>query len=402
MLTPSAVQNAKPQAKPYKLVDERGMYLLVRPDGARWWRLDYRRPGIGKRNTLSLGTFPDVKLKRAREKRDEARKLLAEGIDPGTKRKAEAAAGADTFEAVAREWFAKHSTGWAAGHADKVIRRLERDVFPWVGGHPITALTAPHILAVLRRIEARGCVETAHRTCQNCGQVMRYAVATGRAQADVTRDLRGALTPWKPEHYASITEPAKFAELLRAIDGFTGTFPTHCALRLLSLVFTRPGELRQAQWTEFDLDACVWNVPAERMKLRLPHIVPLSKQAVAILRNLHPLTGAGRFVFPGARSAKKPLSDMALNAGLRRLGFDQGTFTAHGFRAAARTMLDEVLGFRPDFIEHQLAHAVRDPNGRAYNRTAHLAERRRMMQEWGDYLDNLRTNGNIVPIKRSA
>jgi integrase len=401
MLTPSAVQNAKPQGKPYKLADERGMYLLVKPDGARWWRFDYRRPDSAKRNTLSLGVFPDVTLKRAREKRDEARKLLADGIDPGDKRKAETAAGAETFEAVAREWFAKFSTKWAAGHADKVIRRLERDVFPWIGSKPIAKLAAPDVLAVLRRIETRGAVETAHRASQNCGQVFRYAVATGRAPADVTRDLRGSLTPWKPEHYASITEPAKVGALLRAIDGFTGTFPVHCALKLLPLVFTRPGELRQAEWAEFELDAAVWNVPAKRMKLRLPHVVPLSTQAVAILRDLYPLTGNRQYLFPGARSSKKPLSDMAMNAGLRRLGFDKGAITAHGFRAMARTILDEQLGFRPDFIEHQLAHAVRDPNGRAYNRTAHLAERRKMMQAWADYLESLRTASNgIVPIGR--
>jgi integrase len=402
MLTPSAVQNAKPQGKPYKLADERGMYLLVKPDGARWWRFDYRRPDAGKRNTLSLGVYPDVSLKRAREKRDEARKLLADGIDPGDKRKAESAASAETFEAVAREWFAKFSTKWAAGHADKVIRRLERDVFPWIGAKPIAKLAAPDVLDVLRRIEARGAIETAHRASQNCGQVFRYAVATGRAQADVTRDLRGSLTPWKPEHYASITDPAQVGALLRAIDGFTGTFPVHCALKLLPLVFTRPGELRQAQWLELDLDAAVWNVPAERMKLRLPHVVPLSTQAVAILRDLYPLTGRGRYVFPGARSSKKPLSDMALNAGLRRLGFDKGMITAHGFRAMARTILDEHLAFRPDFIEHQLAHAVRDPNGRAYNRTAHLPERRKMMQAWANHLDILRIGAKAIPIKHKT
>ena len=401
MLKPSAVQNAKPQAKPYKLADERGMYLLVKSDGARWWRFDYRRPGSAKRNTLSLGVYPDVSLKRAREKRDEARRLLADGIDPGDKRKAEASASAEMFEAVAREWFARFSTKWAAGHAEKVIRRLERDVFPWIGSKPIAKLAAPDVLAVLRRIENRGAIETAHRACQNCGQVFRYAVATGRAHADVTRDLRGSLTPWKPEHYASITEPAQVGALLRAIDGFTGTLPVHCALKLLPIVFTRPGELRQAEWSEFDFDLAVWNVPAQRMKLRLPHLVPLSTQAVAILRELHPLTGNRRFVFPGARDTNKPMSDMALNAGLRRMGFDKGAITAHGFRAMARTILDEHLGFRPDYIEHQLAHAVRDPNGRAYNRTAHIAERRKMMQAWADYLDELRaTPLNVVQIKQ--
>lgn len=402
MLTPSAVANASPHASAYKLTDERGMYLLVKPDGARWWRFDYRRPGTAKRNTLSLGIFPDVSLKQARTRRDEARKLLADGIDPGDKRKAEVAADADTFEAVAREWFAKFSTRWAASHADKIIRRLERDVFPWIGSKPVDKLTAPDILAVLRRIESRGAVETAHRAHQNCGQVFRYAVATGRAQGDVTRDLRGSLTPWKPAHYASITDPDKIGELLRAIDGFTGTFPVACALKLAPLVFVRPGELRQAEWGEFDLDAAEWNIPAEKMKTREPHLVPLSSQAVAILRELWPLTGSGRYVFPGMRDRKKPLSGMAMNAAFKRMGYDGKTFTAHGFRAMARTILDEGLGFRPDFIEHQLAHAVRDPNGRAYNRTAHLPERRKMMQAWADYLDSLRTSpGKVVPIRKA-
>jgi integrase len=400
-LTPSAVANAKPAAKPYRKSDERALFLLVQPDGSRWWRFTYRRPGSKKRNTLSLGTYPDVSLKKARERRDEARTLLADGIDPGDKRKAETVAGAETFEAVGREWFAKFSTKWAPGHADKVLRRLERDVFPWIGSKPIAKLAAPDVLGVLRRIEARNAIETAHRASQNCSQVFRYAVATGRAQADVTRDLRGSLTPWKSEHYASITDPAQVGALLRAIDGFTGTFPVHCALKLLPLVFTRPGELRQAEWSEFDLDGAVWNLPAERMKLRLPHVVPLSTQAVAILRELYPLTGNRQHLFPGARDTKKPLSDMALNAGLRRLGFDKSTISAHGFRAMARTILDEHLGFRPDFIEHQLAHAVRDPNGRAYNRTAHLAERRKMMQAWADYLCSLKEKeSKVVPLKQ--
>ncbi|MGH8041292.1 MAG: tyrosine-type recombinase/integrase [Rudaea sp.] len=403
MLTPSAVTNAKPQAMPYKLHDERGMYLLAKPDGARWWRFDYRRPGTGKRNTLSLGTFPDVSLKQARERRAAARKLLADGIDPGERRKAEAIAGADTFEAVAREWIAKHSARWAASHTDKIMRRLERDVFPWIGPKPIAKLTAPDVLTVLRRIEARGSLETAHRALQNCGQAFRYGVATGRVAADVTRDLRGSLTPWKKGHYASITDPAKVGDLLRAIDGLTGSHIVAAALRLGALVFTRPGELRKAEWAEIDLDAAEWNIPAHKMKTRQPHLVPLSLQAVAILRELWPLTGSGRYVFPGARSARISLSDMAMNAALRRMGFDKDTMTTHGFRAMARTILDEHLGFRPDFIEHQLAHAVRDPNGRAYNRTAHLAERRKMMQAWADYLDSLRTaQGKVVPIKRKA
>jgi integrase len=402
MLTPSAVANAKPQDKPYKLADERGMYLLVKPDGARWWRFDYRRPDTRKRNTLSMGTFPDVSLRKARDRRDEARKLLADGIDPGNKRKAETLADADTFEAVAREWFAKFSPKWAPSHADKIIRRLERDVFPWIGKKPMAKLEAPDVLAVLRRIESRNAVETAHRAHQNCGQVFRYAVATGRAKGDVTRDLRGSLTPWKPQHYASITEPGKVGDLLRAIDGFTGSYVVAALLKLSPLVFTRPGEVREMEWPEIDLDAGEWNIPAERMKLRLPHVVPLAPQAVAILRELHPLTGKGRYVFPGARSIKRPLSNMTVNAALRRMGYDKDTMTAHGFRAIARTILDEVLGFRVDIIEHQLAHAVKDANGRAYNRTSFLPQRRKMMDAWADYLDTLKASGKVVPIMRKA
>lgn len=402
-LTPSAVANAKAKAQPYTLTDGGGMFLQVNIDGSRWWRFRYYRPGTGKRNTLSLGTFPDVSLKRAREKRDDARRLVADGIDPGDKRQAEAVAAADTFEAVAREWFAKFSTRWAPSHADKVLRRLERDVFPWIGGKPIAKLDAPTILATLRRIESRGAVETAHRALQNCGQVFRYAVATGRASGDVTRDLRGSLTPWKPGHFASMTDPDEVGALLRAIDGFNGMHQVSAALKLAPLVFVRPGELRNAEWAEIDLDAAEWNIPAHKMKMREPHLVPLASQAVAILRDLQPLTGAGRYVFPGARDRKKPLSNMAMNAAFKRMGFDGQTFTAHGFRAMARTILDERLGFRPDYIEHQLAHAVKDANGRAYNRTSFLPERRKMMQAWADYLDTLRAGTRkVVPIKRKA
>ena len=401
-LAPSTVANAKSESKTYYLRDGRGLYLKIVPSGGKLWRFDYRRPVSNSRNTLSFGIYPDVSLKQARERRDEARRLVADGIDPGEQRKTEAAADADTFEAVAREWFAVKSPGWSKSHGEKIIRRLERDAFPYIGARPMADLKAPDVLGLLRRIESRHAIETAHRVCQNCGQVFRYAVATGRAEADVTRDLRGSLTPWKPQHYASVTEPAQVGELLRAVETFTGSPVVAALLRLSPLVFTRPGELRAAEWSEFDFDKAEWSIPAERMKLRIPHLVPLSDQVIAILRDLQPLTGRGRFVFPGARSAKKPLSDMAANAALRRLGYDKDTMTAHGFRAMARTILDEHLGFRPDYIEHQLAHAVRDPNGRAYNRTAHLPERRKMMQAWADYLDSLREGANVVAMKRKA
>ncbi|HEX6558069.1 MAG TPA: integrase arm-type DNA-binding domain-containing protein [Longimicrobiales bacterium] len=402
-LTPSAVANAKPKAEPYTMPDGRGMFLLVQPSGAKWWRFKYRRPGTKKRNTLSLGTYPDVSLKQARERREAARKLIADGIDPGDKRKAEATATADTFEAVAREWFAKYSPQWAEDHASRNIRRLERDVFPWIGSKPLASVTAPDILAVLERIDARGARETAHRARTNIGQVIRFGIATGRTNFDPTVALRGAIPPATERNHAAVTEPDKVGELLRAIDGYSGHFPTRCALQLAPLFFARPGELRQAEWAEIDLDAAQWNLPAHKMKMRQPHIVPLASQAVAILRALYPLTGNGRYVFPGGRTPKRPMSNNAINAALRRMGFDKDTMTAHGFRAMARTILDEGLGFRPDYIEHQLAHAVRDPNGRAYNRTAHLPERRKMMQAWADYLDTLRTApGKVVPIKRKA
>lgn len=401
-LSPSAVANARPQERPQTLRDGYGLSLLVETGGGKLWRFDYRRPGSGKRNTLSLGTYPDVSLKRARDKRDAMRRALADGIDPGEQRKAEAVAGADTFEAVAREWFAKFSGQWVPSHGDKIIRRLERDLFPWIGAKPIADLAAPDVLACLRRIEARGALETAHRAHQNCGQVFRYAVATGRAQGDVTRDLRGSLPAPKVQHFASITEPERVAELLRAIEGFTGTLPVRCALKLSPLVFVRPGELRQAEWAEFDLDGAEWIIPAHKMKMREPHLVPLSTQAVAILRELRPLTGAGRYLFPGTRDRKKAISNVTLAAAFKRMGYGGQTFTPHGFRAMARTLLDETLGFRVDVIEHQLAHAVRDANGRAYNRTSFLPERRTMMQAWADHLDTLREASNVVPLRRKA
>jgi integrase len=400
-LTDSAVRTAKPAVKAYRLFDSGGLYLEVAPSGGKWWRLKYRHGGKEKR--LSLGTYPDTGLKDAREKRDEHRKLLAAGVDPGTHRKAAKLAGAEragnSFEVVAREWFAKQKPNWAENHSIKIIQRLERDVFPWLGARPVAEVTAPELLQVLRRVEARA-LETAHRALQNCGQVFRYAVATGRAPRDPTPDLRGALAPWKPVHFASITTPVGVGELLRAIETSNAGPVVKSALRLAPLLFVRPGELRQARWEEIDLDAAEWNIPAERMKMRLPHLVPLSKQAVAILRELHPITGGEhrKHVFPG-RTDETAMSNNAVRLALRRIGYDKNEMSGHGFRAMARTILDEQLGVRPDFIEHQLAHRVRDPNGRAYNRTAHLDERRKMMQQWADYLDKLREDD---PMKRKS
>ena len=397
-LTDTAIRNTKPGAKPAKIFDERGLFLLVTPAGGKWWRLRYKFDA--KEKLLSLGVYPDVGLKEARGRRDDARKLLANGIDPGEHRKVTKAArvecAANSFEALAREWFAKYAPQWAANHSDRIMRRFERDIFPWLGGRPITEIKAPELLATMRRIEARGAPETAHRALGNCGQVFRYAIATGRAERDISMDLRGALQPAKDGHFAAVTEPKRVAELLRAFNGYEGTLTVCCALKLAPLVFVRPGELRRAEWADIDLDAAEWRYVVT--KTNTPHIVPLANQAVAILRELHALTGRGKFVFPSARSTARPMSDNAILAAMRRLGISKDEMSTHGFRAMARTILDEVLGFRPDFIEHQLAHAVRDPNGRAYNRTAHLAERRKMMQAWADYLGQLAAGADVVPI----
>ena len=397
-LTDTTARNAKPKDRPYKLTDEKGLYLLVKSVG-KYWRLDYRF--IGTRKTLAIGVYPDVSLKDARDRRDEARKLLASGVDPAAARKAQKALQADrvenTFAAVSREWFVKFAPTWAASHSSKIIRRLERDVFPWIGARPIREVTAPELLTVLRRIEARGAVETAHRALQNCGQVFRYAVATARAERDPSADLRGALPPAQEKHHASITQPKAIGELLRTIDGYQGSFITQCALRLAPLVFVRPGELRKAEWAEFNLEGAEWRVPAARMKMKEQHIVPLSRQAVACLRELHPLTGSGRYVFPGARTNGRPMSENTVNAALRRLGFTKNHITGHGFRSMASTLLNE-QGWHRDAIERQLAHAERDEVRAAYNYAQHLDERRRMMQFWADYLDGLRNGADVVSI----
>jgi integrase len=399
MLTDIAIKGAKPREKPYKLADEGGLFMLVTPKGGRWWRLKFRVDG--KEKLLSLGVYPDVSLKDARQRRDNLRQQLASGVDPGAQRKAQKVAGADTFEAVAREWFAKFSTNWAKTHSDKIIRRLESDIFPWLGSRPVGQITAPELLTCLRRVESRGALDTAHRAHQNCGQIFRYAIATGRAERDPAADLRGALPPVNGGHFATITDPAAIAALLRAIDGYEGTFVGRCALRLAPLVFVRPGELRGAEWTEFDLDKAEWRIPAERMKARVVHIVPLSTQALAILRELQPLTGSGRYLFPSLRTPARPMSENTINGALRRLGYGGNQMTGHGFRSMASTLLNE-QGWNRDAIERQLAHGERDEVRAAYNYAQHLPERRKMMQSWADYLDSLRAGSNIVPLKMSA
>ena len=390
------IRNAKPIGKTYKLYDTEGLYLEVSPIGHKWWRQKYRIDGKEKR--LSLGVYPDVSLKDARDRRDETRKLVVNGTDPSQHRKEnklkQANQAANTFEAVTREWFAKVSAVMAPEHAARVIRRFERDIFPWIGNRPIAEITAPELLTVLRRIESRGVQETAKRALVGCGQVFRYGIATGRAERDITSDLRGALGPIKSDHFAATTDPKKLAGILRAMDAYDGTIVVRCALRLMPLVFVRPGELRRAEWKDIDLDSAEWRFTVS--KTETPHIVPLARQAVEILRELIPVTGDGRYVFPSALSSARPMSDNAILAAMRRMGIGQDVMTGHGFRAVARTLLDEVLSVRPDFIEHQLAHAVKDPNGRAYNRTAFLPERRTMMQLWADYLDKLKAEETVA------
>ena len=396
-LTDTAIKNAKSIDKPYKMQDEKGMYLLVNPNSGKYFRYNYRFGG--KRKTLALGTYPATSLRDAREKRDAAIKQIAGGIDPSENRKAikqsRAESAANSFEVIAREWYERNMIDKSEHHQKRVMSLFQRDIFPYLGSKPISDIKATELLAALRRIEARNAIETAHRALQICGQVFRYAIATGRTERDITPDLRGSLRQAKEGHFSAVTEPKQAAELLRIIDGYTGTFIVKSALQLAPLVFVRPGELRQAEWKHIDLDAKEWRYLVTKTKT--PHIVPLSKQAVEILTNLHPLTGNGRFVFPSARTpnGSRAMSDVALLAALRRMGISKDEMTIHGFRALARTILDEVLGFRPDFIEHQLAHAVRDPNGRAYNRTAHLPERHKMMQAWADYLDGLKNGAQI-------
>ena len=402
-LTDTAIRNTKANDKPIKLTAGGGLYLLINPNRSRWWRLDYRF--AGKRKTLSMGIYPDVTLAKARERRDEARKLLAEGIDPGANRKAIKAAkgklAANSFEVVAREWLAGRQSHVAPDQHTKTLARLQNDVFPWIGKRPIAEIDAPEILTVLKRIDGRGARYSAHRVRSEISRAFRFAIATGRAKSDPARDLIGAIPPAVEKHFASITEPSKVAEMLRAFDGFSGTFPVLCALKLAPMLFVRPGELRKAEWTSIDLDRAEWRYRVS--KTNTDHLVPLASQAVMILRQLHELTGAGRYVFPGGRTVTRPMSDAAVNAALRRMGYDTRTeITGHGFRAMARTILHEELHQLPEVIEHQLAHAVSDALGTAYNRTKFLKARRVMMQQWADYLDKLKAGAALIPMHGNA
>lgn len=407
-LTDTRIRNTKPAERPQKLFDGGGLFLLVTPAGQRWWRLKYRFGG--KEKLLSLGTYPEVSLKDARERRDEARKLLASTIDPGAKRKAEkvarAEAGANTFEVIAREWHAQRAKSLERSTLDGIMMRMEKHLFPRLRGRPVSEIDAPELLKVLRRAEEQELGETPRRLRQYCGQIFRYAISTGRAKRDPAADLRGALKPHKVQHHAAITDPREVGALLRAINGLQGSPVTGAALRLAPLVFVRPGELRRAEWTEIDLKDRVWRIPAERMKMREAHIVPLSRQVVSILEDLHELTGPDGshsrcYLFPSARTRDRPISENTLNAALRRLGYTSDEMRAHGFRTMASTLLNE-QGWNGDAIERQLAHSERDGVRAAYNRAEHLGERKRMMQAWADYLDALREGAEVVPLHRTA
>ncbi|MBF0461265.1 MAG: tyrosine-type recombinase/integrase [Magnetococcales bacterium] len=399
-LTDTAIRAEKPRDKPFKMTDGGGMYLLVNKAG-KYFRLDYTFQGT--RKTLAIGVYPEVTLKQARERRDQARRLLADGTDPSAQKKAEKAANPaeTTFETIARTWIDKMiRPSFTEKHTLLVTRRLEIDAFPAIGASQIRDLRAPDILALLEKMEQRGVIVSAHRVRQIIGQVFRFAISSGKAEFDPTSALRGALTPVKEEHHPAIVDPVAIGELLRAIDGYSGAPVSRAALRLAPLVFLRPGELRKAEWVEFDLDGAEWHIPGPRMKMKEAHTVPLSRQAVAILREILPLTGHARYVFTGARSDDRPMSENTVNAALRRMGFEVGTMTGHGFRTMACTLLNEG-GFNTDWIERQLAHGERNSVRAAYNRAGHLPERRKMMQVWADYLDQL-AGRNVLPLRAVA
>lgn len=408
-LTDTFVKNVKASGSPTgnKHTDGQGLYLHVKANGkktGKYWRMNYRFHG--KQRTLALGVYPAVSLSKARQKRDKARELLADGIDPSAAKRNEkqalAQAATNTFAAVARDWLTKTAAKRAAITQEKVTAWVEKDIIPFIGKMPISAIGPRDVLAVVRKVEARGAIDSAHRIKQLCGQVFRFAVVCGLAQRDVTSDLREALSAKVMKHHSAITEPKQAGELMRSIHAYMGHICTVAALKLSPLVFVRPGELRTAEWSEIDLDAAEWRIPASKMKMDQAHIVPLSRQAIEILRSIHDISGHGRYVFPSLRTGERPMSENTINAALRGMGYSQEEHTAHGFRAMARTIMDEVLGERVDLIEHQLAHAVKDANGRAYNRTAHLPARREMMQRWADYLDKLRIGADVIKMRGAA
>ena len=402
-LTDPKIKQAKPGEKIQRLSDEKGLYLEVHPNGSKYWRHKYRFNGKEKR--LAYGVYPEVTLKQAREKRDDARKLLAAGVDPGVVKKATKSLrielAANSFEAISREWYAKQLPTWSDTTAKKRLALLENDLFPWLGNRPVSEITAMELLTTLQRIEDRGAKETAHNGRQVAAQIFRYARLTQRCQTDPASDLKGALAPKVTQHRPAITDPAQLGKLLVSIDQYKGSFIVRSLLALCPILFQRPGEMIAMEWDELDLEAGEWHLPAEKMKMGVPHIVPLPQQAIAILQDLQPLTGRGRYVFPNqSKRRTHHASNGTINKALQNMGIDtKTTHCAHGFRATARTILDEQLGFRVEWIEHQLAHQVRDALGRAYNRTKHLPQRKDMMQQWADYLDRLHEqaqNRNVV------
>jgi len=403
-LSDTKIRALKPRDRKYIEADEKGLAVEVTPTGAKRWVFRFRLHG--KRPEMALGLYPDVSLKRARELRDEARQHVAAGIDPRDVKRArkESAleANRNSFAAVSGEWFAARMAHLSKSSKDRARRALDSDLLPYLGKRPIAEITAPEVLRCLRRIESRGAQETAHRVKRVASQVFRFAVATGKADRDPTSDLSGALTPTKKKHLAAITDPVGVGRLMAAIDGYQGTPVVRTALKLSPLLFCRPGELRKLEWSEINWEASQIELPAEKMKMGEPHIIPLAEQALTLLRQLQPLTGRGKYVFPSARGQSRPLSDNGVRTALRSLGYDNDTMTAHGFRAMARTLLDEVLGFRVDYIEHQLAHGVKDTLGRAYNRTKHLPQRAAMMQKWADYLDNLQVQAGADNVITAA
>ena len=405
MLTDKEIQSAKPREKPYRVTDGGGLYLEVSPAGGKLWRWKYRFGGKEKR--LAIGIYPKVRASEARSKVADARKTLEGGIDPSTAKrmqKEQQKISADTtFEAIARQWYAKVSPAVAETTRKKLLRRLERDVFPWIGNKPIADLAAPDLLTVIRRIESRGALDIAKRVHNSCGRIFRYAVGHGLMSRDPSRDieLRDILSPVATRHHASVKTPKEVGGLLRAIDGFTGSFSTRCALKLGALVFVRPGELRHAEWSEFDFDQKEWRIPGSKMKMKEQHIVPLSKQAIAVLRELQQSTGQGRFVFPSERGGSRPMSENTVNAALRRMGYTSDEMTGHGFRSMASTLLHE-LNYNHDHIERQLAHGERNKVSAAYNQAVYMTERRIMMQDWADYLDKLKAGAEVIPLHGSA
>ena len=394
-LTDTAIRAIKPTSKTAKFFDGGGLYLEVAPSGGKWWRLKYRFQGKEKR--ISLGTYPTIGLKEARERREETKKILANGIDPSAQRQAikvsTTSVDKDSFEVVTREWFDKHVVNLAPSYSKKVRSLFERQIFPVLGAKPIAEVEPTDVLNAARHVEQTGAIETAHRLIQICGQVFRYAIATGRTKYDVSTGLHAALPKVNVKHMATLTDKKRIGQLLRAIDAYGGFFPVRCALRLAPLLFVRPGELQKAEWAEFDLSAAEWRLPASKMKMRQRHIVPLSSQALSILAELQPYTGIGQFLFPSIRTTTKPIALESMLVAIRSMGFTQDEMTMHGFRGMASTLLNE-MGYNRDWIERQLAHGERDHVRAAYNYAEHLPERRRMMQEWADYLDELKAANN--------